>query len=124
MPNPERELSKQVAKYYQLTIYAQWFLISLSWLTLGAYGIFGLRHEFKLWLDHFTWSAFRYGLVYNPIPSLCILICLTITISILIGQSRHILWGLSAKEKFYLEQKTKTILTKGNRHFLWKWLQK
>ena len=120
MPKPEQNLSRQVANYYQVTVYAQWLLISVFWLTLGIYGIFGLRQEFALWLDHFTWSAFRYGLVYNPIPSLCVLSCVVITVSVLIGQSRHILWGISAKEKFYLEQKTNAILAKGARHPLWK----
>ena len=124
MPKSEQNLPKQVANYYQFTIYARWLLVTIFWLTLGIYSIIGLRPAIELMLNHFTWSAFRYGLVYNPIPTLCLLSCVAVTISTLIGQSRHILWGLSDKEKYYLEQKTNAVLAKGNNHPLWKWVNK
>lgn len=124
MPKPEHNLTKQVANYYQFTIYSRWLLVTIFWLTLGVYSIVGLQAEIKLWLDHFTWSAIRYGLVYNPIPSLCLFSCIAVTLSTLIGQSRHILWGLSDKEKFYLEKNTNAVLAKGARHPLWKWINK
>ena len=120
---PNFNLQKQVKRYYQLTIYIRWTVILILWLTLGIYGIWGIRHEIQLWLEHFTWSALRYGLAFNAFYTLCLGVCIGSTISVLLWQSSHIIWGLSDKEKYYLEQEVKKILVKGSSHPLWKWIQ-
>ena len=117
-PNFERK----VRKLYRLTIYFRWIVVLFSWLTFGVYGIWGLRSEISLWLDYFTWAALRYGLAFNIIPTICLAFCIGMTISVLVWQSRNIIWGLPAQEKQDLEKKVQRILAKGKRHFLYKWL--
>lgn len=118
------DFQRKVDKYYQLTIYLRWIVVVSLWLTLGVYGIWGIRHEIGLWLDYFTWSAVRYGLAFNIVPTLCLAVCIGMTLSVLLLQSRHIIWGLSDKEKYYLEQKVEKILNTGSSHPFWKWIHK
>ena len=118
------DLPKKVAQYYQLTIYIRWIIVSFLWLTLGVYGVWGLRHEIKLWIDYFTWSAVHYGLAFNIVPAICLGICVGMTLSVLLWQSSHILWGFSDKEKYYLETKVNKILDRGSSHPLWKWIHR
>ena len=123
MTDLKPNLDKQVKKLYQLTIYGKWLLVLCSWLTLGIFGLWGLRHEIDLWLDYFTWSAVRYGIHFNPIPSLCVAFCIGMTVSVLVWQSRNIIWGLPAPERYRLEQRVKRILADGSSHPLRKWIK-
>ena len=118
------DFQRKVARYYQLTIYLRWIVVVLLWLTIGVYGVWGIRDEIKLWFDYFTWSAVHYGLAFNLIPTICLAICIGMTLSVLLWQSRHIIWGLSDKEKYYLEKKVEKILATGSSHPLWKWIHK
>ena len=124
MNKSDFDFQRKVVNYYRLTIYIRWIVVLLLWLTLGAYGIWGIRHEISLWLDYFTWSAVNYGLAFNIIPTICLGICIGMTISVLVLQSSHIIWGLSDKEKYYLEKKVNKILAKGSSHPLWKCIHK
>ena len=122
MKSSDPNFAKKVRKFYRLTVYFRWILVGCSWLTLGVYGIWGLRSEISLWLDYFTWAAVRYGLAFNIIPTICLVFCMCLTISVLVWHSRNILWGLPPKEKHNLERQVKRILAKGDRHPLAKWL--
>ena len=124
MSESDINFQRKVIKYYQLTIYIRWIIVLLLWLTLGVYGIWNIRHEISLWLDYFTWSAVHYGLAFNIIPTICLGICMGMTISVLVLQSSHIIWGLSDKEKYYLEQKVEKIIATGSTHPFWKWIHK
>ncbi len=110
MTEQDPDFCKKVDDYYQLMVWSRWKLVIFLWLTLGTYGIWGLRDEIKLWLDYFTWAAVRYGLMFNMFSTICLVICIGFTLSTLVWQSRNIIWGLSDKEKYYLEQKVKRIL--------------
>ncbi len=112
----------QVTKLYQLTVYARWLFILICWLTLGIYGIWGLRAEIALWLDYFTWAAVYYGLQFNFIPTLCLIICVAVTISVLVWQSRNLLWGLPLPEQRRLEKQVRKIMATGKKHPLWQWI--
>ena len=122
MDRSDFDFQKKVTKYYRLTIYMRWLIVIFLWLTLGIYGIWGIRHEIQLWLDYFTWSAIYYGLAFNPIPTLCLAICVGMTISVLVRQSRCVIWGLSKKEQYYIEQKVSKIIASGSSHPLHRWL--
>lgn len=124
MNQTDLDFQRKVARYYQLTIYMRWIVVVLLWLTVGVYGIWSIREEIKLWFDHFTWSAVHYGLAFNLIPTLCLAICIGMTVSVLLWQSRHIIWGLTDKEKYYLAKKVEKILATGSSHPLWKWIHK
>jgi hypothetical protein len=116
------DFQRKVEKYYQLTIYLRWIVVLILWLTLGIYGVWGIRQAIQLCFDYFTWSAVYYGLAFNLIPTLCLSICIGMTLAVLLTQSRHILWGLSDKEKYYLAQKVEKISATGSSHPFWKWI--
>ena len=118
------QFEEQVQKLHRLTVYGRWALVILSWMSLGSWGIWGLRREISLWLDHFTWSAIRYGLIYTPIPASCLLFCLAITTSVLVWQSRNILFGVSIQERKSLERQVRKIRAQGSRNPLWHWVCK
>ena len=120
--DPEFEL--QVEKLHQLTLVCRWLLVILCWLTLGVGSIVGLRQEISRWLTYFTWSAVRFGLIYNPIPAFCLIFCVAMTTAVLVWQSRNILFGLPPHEKRRLERQVRKIRSKGSKHFLWKWICK
>ncbi len=122
MTKLDSEFHKQVAKLHQLTVYGRWLFVILSWLSLGSLGIWGLRREISLLLEHFTWAAVRYGLAYNQLPAVCLLFCVGITTAVLTWQSRNILWGMPIKERRRLEKQVKKIRSQGPSHPLWKWI--
>ncbi len=117
------QYQRQVEKLHRITVYGRWLVVILCWLTFGAYGIWGLRQEIALWLDYFTWTAVRYGIAYNPLPSLCLAFCIGMSTSVLVWQSRNIIWGLPIRERYRLEQQVKRIMAKGPNHPLWKWIK-
>lgn len=122
MTELDPSLDRQVKKLYQINIYMRWLTISFCWLTLGLFGLWGLRHEISLWFKYFTWSAVRYAIHFNPLPSLCLAFCIGITVSVLVWQSRNIIWGLPVPEKYRLQQKVKRIIAAGSSHPLWKFI--
>jgi hypothetical protein len=122
--SPESDFTEAVKKLHQLTVYGRWSVVGLCWLTLGARGIWGLRNDIPLWFDYFTWSALRYALAYHPVSTLCLAICIAMTCSVLVWQSRNVLIGLPARERYRLEQKVQKIQTAGKSHPLWKWINR
>ena len=116
---------RQVERLHQLTVYGRWIFVASCWLTLGSFGIWGLRGEISLWLENFTWTAVRYGLAYNPVPTFCLAFCIGITAAVLVWQSSNILrGGISGKQRRQLEKKVQTIQASGPSHPLWKWVCK
>jgi hypothetical protein len=120
MNHLDPKLAKEVERLYRMTVYGRWLFVLFCWMTLGLIGIWGLRQEIVLWFDYFTWSAVRYGLMFNPFPTLCLAFCIAMTTSALIWQSRNDLFGLPAREKHRLEKWVARIRKYGPRHPLWK----
>jgi hypothetical protein len=97
--------------------------VLFCWLTLGSFGFWGLRDQFPLWQEYFTWSAVRITIEFSPLPSFALIFCLALTTSVLVWQSKNILQGgLSPKQSYYLERQVKKILSRGPKHPLWKWI--
>lgn len=116
-------LTEQVERLHRLTVYGRWLLVIICWLTLAPFGIWQMRETISLCQEHFTWAAVRYGLEFNPFGAAALLFCIAITTSVLVWQSSHILeGGLSAKQRYYLEQKVKRIRGKGSKHPLYPWV--
>ncbi|MEC4983084.1 MAG: hypothetical protein SAJ37_19550 [Oscillatoria sp. PMC 1068.18] len=120
--NIDPDFNKQVERLHRLTVYGRWLVVGLSWLIFAPLGIWGLREEISLWLEHFTWAAVRYGLAYNRLAAVCLAFCLGMTTAVLIWQSRNILFGLPVQERRQLEKKVRRIQAKGPTHPLWKWV--
>jgi hypothetical protein len=118
----QSDFQQKVARLHQLTVYFRWLVVLFSWLTLGTYALWNLREEIALVFDYFTWAAVYYGLHFNFVPTMCLIFCVSITISVLVWQSRNIIWGLPQKEKRQLEKQVEKILATGTKHPLWKWI--
>lgn len=113
---------QQVQNLHRLTVYGRWLVVGLLWISIGSLSIWGLRSEIALLQQYFTWAAVRYGLYYNPLPSLGLALCIGMTASVLVWQSRNILLGLPPKEQQRLEQQVYRIRQQGASHPLWKWI--
>lgn len=120
----QSDFEQKVTKLHQLTVYGRWLFVLISWLTLGSYALWNLKEEITLWFDYFTWAAVYYGFHFNLLPTLCLAFCVGITISVLIWQSRNIIWGLPAEEQRELEIKVKKIQARGKKHPLWQWINR
>ncbi|WP_225913975.1 hypothetical protein [Leptolyngbya ohadii] len=116
------QFERQVQRLHQLTVYGRWLLVGLLWLTIAPLCLWHLRSEFALWHDYFTWTAVRYSLAYNRFATAGLAVCIGMTISTLIWQSRNLLWKLPASERKRLERQVLQIRRKGKRHILWKWV--
>ncbi|MBE9044445.1 hypothetical protein IQ255_08520 [Pleurocapsales cyanobacterium LEGE 10410] len=122
MTQHQSEFQQKVAKLHRLTVYARWTFVLISWLTLGTYALWNLKEEIALWFDYFTWAAVYYGFHFNLIPTLCLAFCIATTLSVLIWQSRNIIWGLPKQEQRQLERQVTKILASRGKHPLWNWI--
>ena len=113
---------QQVQKLYNLILYGRWLVVVFLWLSVGSLSLWGLRSEIALWLQYFTWVAVRFALYYNPLPTIGLTVCLVMTISVIVWQSRNILLGLPPEEQRRLEQQVQKIRQQGATHPLWKWI--
>ena len=120
----DHHLNRRVQKLHRLTVWGRWVVVTGCWLSLGSYSIWGLRSEISLWQQYFTWTAVRYALIYNRLPAFCLAFCIGSTAAVLVWQSKNILVGLSAREKYRLEQQVRKICAVGPKHPLWKWVCK
>ncbi len=118
----QSDFEQKVNRLYKLSIYARWLLVISSWLTLGVYAVWHLQEEIAIGLDYFTWAAVYYGLHFNFLPTLCLAFCIGTTVSVLLWQSRNLIWGLPETEKHKLERQVKKIMARGTKHPLWKWI--
>ncbi len=113
---------QQVQKLHQLIIYGRWLVVGCLWLSIGFLSLWGLRSEIALWQQYFTWVALQYGLYYNPLPTFGLAVCIGMTISVIVWQSRNMLLGLPPKQQKRLEQQVQQIRQQGTSHPLWKWI--
>lgn len=112
----------QIDRLYRLTVYGRWLVIVLLWLIIGGYSLWELRYPISLIQEDFTWAAVRYGFYFQPIPAFGLCLCLSMTLSTLVWQSRNQLCGLPSREQQYLVQKVCHIRQQGSSHPLWKWV--
>lgn len=114
----------QVRRLHQLTIYGRWLLVGFLWITLAPLSSWGWHYEISLLRSHFTWAALRYGVIFNPLPALGLTVCISMTVAVLVWQSRNILLGIPRQEQKRLEQQVNRICQQGPSHPLWKWVCK
>jgi hypothetical protein len=122
--NLDPTFKAQVKRLHQLTVYGRWLLVSILWVTLVPWGLWGWHYEISLLRSHFTWAALRYGIIFNPLPALSLTFCIGITTSVLVWHSRNILLGIPRQEQKRLEQQVSRICQQGQSHPLWKWVCK
>jgi hypothetical protein len=110
----------QVQKLHKLTVYARWLFVCFLWLTIAPVSLWNLREEITLWRQYFTWIGVRYGLYFHPLATLGLAFCIGMTASVLVWQSRNILFGLPKRDRERLERQVLLIREQGATHPLWK----
>ncbi|MEH2350304.1 MAG: hypothetical protein V7K55_20350 [Nostoc sp.] len=120
--NSDASFIQQVQRLHKLTIYGRWLFVACLWLTIAPISLWGLHTEIALWQQYFTWVAVRYGLFYHPLSTFGLAFCIGMTASVLVWQSRNILFGLPQAEKQRLEKQVYRIRQQGPTHPLWKWV--
>ncbi len=116
---PQFEVAIQ--RLHQLILWGRWLAVIVLWLGLAPLSLYALRSEVTLWFDYFTWSALRYGLAFNPMPTLGLALCLASLLSALLWQSQHALLGISDRERQRLLRRVQRIHQQGPSHPLWRW---
>jgi hypothetical protein len=111
-----------IVRLHELTVWGRWAVVVGLWLTIGAWSLWQLRKVWEIVSEYFTWSAIRYGLIFNPWAAAGLGLCIGMTLSVLIWQSRNILWGLSRSEQKALEKRVLRIQQQGASHPLWGWV--
>jgi hypothetical protein len=105
-----------------LTVRLRWLVVVVLWLTIGAASLWGIRSQLWLMSQYFTWAALHYTFRFNRFNALGIMICMVMTLSVLLGQSRNILFGRSASDQERLHQQLLRIKQQGESHPMWRWL--
>lgn len=118
-PSPDLTFKQEVERLHQFSVYSRWLVVSILWLTVGLLGLWHLRSVISLLMQNFTWAAVRYGIIYNLLPALGLAFCLSMTIAVLVWQSRNILLGRPHREQHRLEQQVLRIRKQGPSHPLW-----
>ncbi len=117
-PNFQADLDR----LHQLTVVTRWSVVIGLWLTIGSMSLWSIRFHLGLLWQHFTWSALRYALLLNRLSAIGLMTCVLMTLSVLIWQSRNILFGRAPEEQQRLKQRLLRIKQQGQRHPLWRWL--
>lgn len=119
----DSHLKNKVRRLHQLRVCLRWLLVLLCWCILAPIALWSLREEISLIADYFTWSALRYTLIFNPVETLFLATCVAMTASVLVWQSRNILWGMPPRYQHRLQQQVRKIEARGKTHPLWDWLE-
>jgi hypothetical protein len=117
---PNAVFHEEVERLYRLIVYSRWLFVSLLWLTVGSSSLWRLRYPISLILEHFTWAAVRYGLIFDLVPAFGLFLCVGSTLGVLLWQSRNSLVGLPQHDRKRLEQQVLHIRQQGPSHPLWK----
>jgi hypothetical protein len=115
---------KQVENLHHLTVYSRWILVAALWLSVGVLSLWSVRHELELLSDYFTWAALRYAVIFNRWPAIGLATCIGMTVSVLVWQSRNILWGLPQIDRDRLKTQVLKIRQQGPKHPLWTWINR
>ncbi len=113
---------QSIQRLHQLILWGRWTVALSLWLTVAPLCLWNLRTEIRLWLDHFTWTAVRYGLVHHHWSTFGLSLCIGLTTAILVWQSRNILMGFPPQYQQWLAQRVAQIQQQGSSHPLWKWV--
>ena len=113
------ELKQAMERLHQLTVWGRWAVVTGLWLTVGSWSIWRMRKVWEMAFEYFTWSAIRVGMIFNPLATIGLGLCIGMTLSVLIWQSRNILWGLPESEQSWLKQRVLKIQQQGPSHPLW-----
>ncbi len=113
------EFQYELEQLHKLSMHGRWVAVRLMWLFVAPLSLWLMRNDIYLMHDHFTWASLRYSLAFHPMASLGLILCLGLTTSVLLSQSRTVLLGLSNHDLKYLEKRLSRIRKQGKSHPLW-----
>ena len=111
--------TQAIDRLHRLNVIGRWLTLLILWLTVGGWSLWQLRKTWQILQDYFTWSAIRVGLMFHPIAAVGLGLCIGLTLSTLIGQSRDLIWGLPDYEQASLRGRVLKIQQQGRSHPLW-----
>ena len=114
--------AQQLQKLHRLRVYGRWLFAACLWLTIAPFCLWNLRTEISWLREYFTWVGLRYTLIFHPLSTLGLSLCIGMTTSVLVWQSRNIIWGLPLQEQENLKKQLYRIRQQGSSHPLWKWV--
>ncbi len=112
-------LERRVQRLLRVHLWGRWLLAIALWCTLGAFCLWRLRGDIALWREYFTWAAVRVSLQHNRLEFMGLGLCVALTLSTLIWQSTHILFGVRGREYRALVRQVRAIGDRGSDHPLW-----
>jgi len=115
----DRAFNQAIDRLHRLNVIGRWLTLLILWLTVGGWSLWQLRKTWQILQDYFTWSAIRVGLMFHPIAAVGLGLCIGLTLSTLIGQSRNLIWGLPDYEQASLRGRVLKIQQQGRSHPLW-----
>ncbi|BAZ87520.1 hypothetical protein [Dolichospermum compactum] len=115
-------VAQQLQKLHRLTVCGRWLFAGSLWLIIAPLCLWNLRTEIYLLREYFTWVGLRYTLIFHPLSTLGLSLCIGMTASVLVWQSRNIIWGLPLQEQENLKKQLYRIRQQGSSHPLWKWV--
>jgi hypothetical protein len=121
-PQLDPQFAAAIARLHELTVWGRWAVAIGLWLTVGSWSLWQMRKVWDVAWEYFSWSAIRYGLIFNQWAAMGLGLCVGMTLSVLIWQSRNILWGLPEAEQQALQKRVLKIHQQGTSHPLWKWV--
>lgn len=116
---PSSSTDQPLERLRILVLRRWWWRVLILWLTVGSLSLWALRHEFTTLRQYFTWTALRYGLAYHRLAAVGLGLCIGLTVALLVGESRHILFGLSSAERQRLQKLQTQINQQGQGHPFW-----
>ncbi|NJM97762.1 MAG: hypothetical protein HC800_11925 [Phormidesmis sp. RL_2_1] len=115
--------AREIEALRQATLRSWWWVCLALWLTVGAVSLWWLRSDLQELREYFTWAAVRYMLAYGRLAAVGLGLCVGLTLALLVGESRHILFGLSVSERDRLTAQLNKIHAQGPSHPQWKVIQ-
>ncbi|MEM9539640.1 MAG: hypothetical protein AAGA60_09020 [Cyanobacteria bacterium P01_E01_bin.42] len=119
----EPHCKQKVQRLHELMVYLRWLVVLFCWCIFAPISLWSLREELTLIGEHFTWSAVRYTIIFNPLEIVLLALCIGMTTGVLVWQSRNILWGMPPPYQKRLQQQVRKIEARGKTHPLWNWLE-
>lgn len=113
------QYQRQIERLRVILLRRWWRICAILWLTVGSLSAWGLRGEWALLQQYFTWTAVRYAVAYNRLAALGLGLCVGLTVALLVAESRHLVFGLTRPERQRLERLHQDIQTQGVTHPLW-----
>ncbi|MGB0562853.1 MAG: hypothetical protein ACPGVO_13770 [Spirulinaceae cyanobacterium] len=123
-PNLPTSTDPRLAQLQQAMVGLRWLVVAGLWLLILPGALWAVRDEIQLLRSHFTWVGLRYAIAYNPWVAFGLSLCLGMTTSVLVWQSRNILFGRPQREQYRLQQLLERIERQGRRHPLWHWVHR